>query len=418
MTSWRTGTAPLHVTVATEAHFRRGPDGLVRSDTDGRAYPFWRRYLEAFTSVTVLARVSDTVNTDGHAVTGPSVVVLPMPGYTGMVGAARQLVSSARVVREACRQPNTAYLARVPGLAGALLAGRLRRLGRPHGLEVVGDPYEVFRSGVSGRGLGAILAAITQLQMRRQCSRAAAVAYVTREQLQRRYPASRAAFTTYFSSVDLPDEAYIASPRPVRAGVPVLVAVGTQSQPYKGHDVLLEAVAHLISTGTAVRLRLVGGGRLRPELERQAAALGIGDSVSFAGQLPGGSEVRRELDAADIFVLPSRTEGLPRAVIEAMARGLPCVASAVGGVPELLPPSDTVPPGDAAALARLLGEVIADPARRAEMARRNLTAAADYRAATLATRRLGFYRALADVSAEAGRTGASASSSRTWSQSA
>ena len=78
-------------------------------------------------------------------------------------------------------------------------------------------------------------------------------------------------------------------------------------------------------------------------------------------------------------------------MIEAMARALPCIGSAVGGIPELLPLEDLVPPGDAAALARKIREVVGDPGRMARMSARNLEKAKEYGEETLRTRRLEFY---------------------------
>jgi glycosyltransferase involved in cell wall biosynthesis len=102
--------------------------------------------------------------------------------------------------------------------------------------------------------------------------------------------------------------------------------------------------------------------------------------------------VQTELDHADLFIMPSRTEGLPRALLEAMARGLPCIGSAVGGIPELLPPEDLFPAGDPLALARKIQEVLADSAGMQRMATHNLKRASDYHETILRERRLAFYR--------------------------
>jgi glycosyltransferase involved in cell wall biosynthesis len=128
------------------------------------------------------------------------------------------------------------------------------------------------------------------------------------------------------------------------------------------------------------------------ELEAQVASLGLGERVHFCGHLLSSALVRYELDRADLFILPSRQEGLPRAMIEAMARSLPCIGSTVGGIPELLPSEDLVPPGDVVALASKIREVVTDSERMAQMSARNLEKAKDYTDQVLCDRRNQFYR--------------------------
>jgi glycosyltransferase involved in cell wall biosynthesis len=167
--------------------------------------------------------------------------------------------------------------------------------------------------------------------------------------------------------------------------------VGTQAQLYKAPDVLIDAVATCVREGLDLKLVLVGDGKHRAELEAQAAALGLRERVCFRGQLTAGDAVRAELDQADLFVLPSHQEGLPRAMIEAMARGLPCIGSTVGGIPELLPLEDMVPPGDVIALAHKICEIVTNPERLARMSARNLEKAKEYRDEVLRERRDMFY---------------------------
>jgi len=157
-------------------------------------------------------------------------------------------------------------------------------------------------------------------------------------------------------------------------------------------DVQIDAVAECVRSGLDLRLVVIGQGRVRGELEERARSQGLDGRVEFRGQLTAGEAVRAELDRADLFLLPSRTEGLPRAMIEAMARGLPCIGSTAGGIPELLAPEDLVPPGDARALAHRIAEVVKDPARQASMSKRNLAVAEDFRESILRDRRAEFYR--------------------------
>lgn len=106
----------------------------------------------------------------------------------------------------------------------------------------------------------------------------------------------------------------------------------------KGVDCLIEAWRQLWAWAridARDRLIVIGGGRCRPELERQAAAGGVHDRVIFLGAQPHDN-VSRWIGAADLLCLPSRSEGTPNVVVEALASGVPVVASRVGGIPELV----------------------------------------------------------------------------------
>jgi glycosyltransferase involved in cell wall biosynthesis len=150
--------------------------------------------------------------------------------------------------------------------------------------------------------------------------------------------------------------------------------------PVKGPDLLLEAwgrVARGKGQGGRAEggksLVFVGDGPMRRALERRAAELGIAESVVFAGSRPH-DEVAAWMNAADGLCLSSRNEGMPNAVLEALASGLPAVATDVGACRELLdgePCARVVPSGDPAALAAALDEVLAIQPDRAAMAARH-----------------------------------------------
>jgi glycosyltransferase involved in cell wall biosynthesis len=142
----------------------------------------------------------------------------------------------------------------------------------------------------------------------------------------------------------------------------LLVFVG-QLVPIKAVDNLVEAFRRLLAKGAGqgrARLVIIGEGKCGPELERQVAAAGIGEHVVFAGALPQAT-VARWIAAADILCLPSHNEGTPNVIVEALASGVPVVASRVGGIPELIP-SDAngvlVPPANPEALAAALSTAL------------------------------------------------------------
>jgi L-malate glycosyltransferase len=136
----------------------------------------------------------------------------------------------------------------------------------------------------------------------------------------------------------------------------------------KGHDVLLRALGALKRRGTAVTLLVVGDGGQRPAIEALARDLELGKNELRL--LGFRSDVPDLLVASDFFVLPSRDEGLPLAVLEAMARSVPVIATPVGGVPELVTDGEhglLVPVDDSEALAAAIGRLASDRALGARL---------------------------------------------------
>ena len=152
----------------------------------------------------------------------------------------------------------------------------------------------------------------------------------------------------------VPDVALDPLPRPFER--PTLGSLGRLDR-QKGYDVLLHALAALPDTA----LVLVGDGPERRSLETLASSLGVDDRVLFAGWQ---AKPRRHLTTFDVFVLPSRFEGFPLAIVEAMLARLPVVATVVGSVSEAVREGETgvlVPPDDPSALSSALRGLLGDP---------------------------------------------------------
>jgi glycosyltransferase involved in cell wall biosynthesis len=156
---------------------------------------------------------------------------------------------------------------------------------------------------------------------------------------------------------------------------PVVGTVGNFTAK-KDHATLIRALTRMAGD---VRLVLVGLGPAEADLRALVAREGLGERVTFAGSR---DDVAALLPAFDVFALSSRYEGLPIALLEAMAAGRACVATNVGGVPEVITDGEDgvlVAPGDPDALARALTTVLDDPARRADLGRRAAARAGDFR---------------------------------------
>lgn len=147
---------------------------------------------------------------------------------------------------------------------------------------------------------------------------------------------------------------------------PTIVCVAGLRQE-KGHDILLAAFRSVLRQVPDARLVLVGDGELRAPLENHAQALGVAGSVEFLGAVP---EIWPNLAEAHIFAMASSTEAFGMAIVEAMAAGLPVVAPALGGIPELVVPGvsgELFPPGDHEAMARHLVGLLTSPVTRSRM---------------------------------------------------
>lgn len=382
----------MFLLVTTEGHFSRTAAGTIC--TSGPAnYAFWERYLEVFDRITVLARVSYSDQPNGGEQSrsdGPRVSFRPLADYSGPWEFFRLRSKIRAIVRDAVREAD-AYILRVPGLVGQLASSEINRAGRPYALEVLGDPWDALGPGTWPSGLRPLVRPVATLQLKRLCKKASAVSYVTQHALQLRYPPGENTYATgcsdammdsAFGSVEdvekrirRIDELHTGGLRePVRIGF-----LGTLARLYKAPDILLRAAARCAMRGLNFELSMAGSGRHAEELEKLAERLKIQDRTRFLGQIPFGKPVRDFLDSLDLFVMPSRQEGLPRALLEAMARGCPCIGTDVGGIPELLAREDLVASGNANRLAEAIIRVARNPALLKAMARRNYERAKQFR---------------------------------------
>ncbi len=393
----------MDVIIAIEHRFQRTPDGVTWTST-GLPHAHWARYLGAFDRVRVLARVEPVADADRRwqRVDGDRVEVAAVPAYVGPAAYVRRAAEVRRAIRSAVlRGDADAAILRMPGTIATVAAAALRGAGRPFAVEVTADPHELFAPRSIDHPLRPLFRWALTRELRRVCAQASAALYVA-SVLHARYPPAPAAPAFDASDVELSDDAFARAPRtPAPPGAPFRVlTVGSLEQLYKAPDVLVDALARVVASGLDVQLTVVGDGRRRAEVEALARDHGVVERIRFTGRIPSGAAVRAELDRADLFVLPSRTEGMPRALLEAMARGLPCLATPVGGIPELLPEAALVRP-EAASLASRIRELARDPVRRAALARANLARARAFHEERLRPIRSAFLAALSAATARA-----------------
>ena len=275
------------------------------------------------------------------------VVPLPTlrrPGYA-MASSVRMLCRLARTTGAALIHANGSRAMMYGGLAG-------RTTGRP----AVWHVRIAQSDGVVDRALYALatgVIATSDAVARRFCRAAAKVRLVPNGiDLTRFTP--RAPSAGLRAALGVPPSS------------PVVLSIG-RFVAEKGHRHLLEAAARVERTKPGVHWVLVGAGELEAPLRRQARGLGLESRVHFAGWREDVPDV---LAVSDVFVLPSESEGFGRVVVEAMAMAHPVVATAVGGVPEIIRDGETgilVPPSDPAALADAVRSLLDDPVRASRL---------------------------------------------------
>ncbi|HET7219799.1 MAG TPA: glycosyltransferase [Vicinamibacterales bacterium] len=242
-----------------------------------------------------------------------SIAAFPIDGF-GRPSAARQLFAFARWCRRInARIVHTCELySNIFGLPGAALAGVEVRIGNRRELRTPDKSRaQLAAQGAAYRTAHIVVANST-----------AAAAQLREEGL----PEDKIHMIP--NGVDCDAFAAPDRDRPIRSIVTV-----ANLRPEKGHDTLIEAASIIVRSHPDVDFQVIGDGPLRASLVRQVNLRGLRSKFTFLGERP---DVPARLAAADLFVLPSRSEACPNGVLEAMASALPVVAARVGGVPELI----------------------------------------------------------------------------------
>ena len=288
-----------------------------------------------------------------------------------------------------------------PGVVAGMVTSVAILARKPIVMNVVGDPHEAGRGGAVAHPLRSVARWWFTAAQRAGCKRARVIRYVNAHPLSDSYSPGRGAEVFILSNVRVHA---VRRPRSHPNGDRLrLVTVGSLEQPYKGVDTLIEAVSRLNSGSQRFTLTVVGGGRLQGKLRKLAERVAPG-VVTFTGQVATG-RVAEIVSEHDVFVLASRTEGLPRAMIEAMSLGLACVGTEVGGIPALLPQECMCPPDDPAALADLIRSVTSSSAGYESAARHAVETASRFSVKAVDSEGTRFHGAVTSLLRDAPRGG-------------
>ena len=279
-----------------------------------------------------------------------------------------------------------------PAVLNGLALSVIRKLKKPYIIKVGGCARDnAWTRGITGK----LVAPFVFFLTRRQIKRAPYVIYVTREFLQKKYPTRGVAGS--FSGVVLKDiDEDILTRRldsiEKKGNAPFIIGTTAFTYlRYKGQQYVIKALAKLKEQGYANFVyQLVGLGD-QSYLRGVAKKYGVENQVLFLGSMPH-DKMFDWLDTIDIYAQPSRTEGLPRALIEAMSRGLPAIGARTGGIPELLQPEFIFSNSrrEIDEIVKLLTE-LQSPQLRMDQARRNFEEAKKYRKEVMDERSREFF---------------------------
>ncbi|EUJ25288.1 glycosyltransferase [Listeria cornellensis] len=380
---------------AHDHRFYRSADGKEILSKNAFDSSLWERYLEHTDELEVIARIFSfpedakrvEMTTSNHSqVTFQHIKETHTWKNIFPVNRAQKQIEQ-RVAKA------DAVIARLPSRIGSMAIKAAKKQGKHYMVEVVGDPMESYRH--HGSKVLKYMATHAGGKMRKDVAEATHVLYVTQKDLQRKYPTCgerAAASNVEIESIDL--EVYEKRKRKIKiqdvSKTVQIGMIGTLTTDYKGIDTAMDAIGKLKQQNRDVTLYILGPGDASKWLH-YAEKVGVTENSVFCGILPSGKAIFDWIDKMDIYIQPSKTEGVPRALIEAMSRGCPAVGSSAGGIPELLSPNMIHMIGDSADLARKIDSLIVSRSKQLQEARKNLQTAAKYTKPILQKQRADLY---------------------------
>ncbi|MBA7486010.1 D-inositol-3-phosphate glycosyltransferase [subsurface metagenome] len=333
--------------------------------------------LSIFDKVVVVGRCKKVViKPDCQRVDSNRIEFFPVcdfSGYGCFIGLLRAFWQCRKTVGLADR-----YWLRAPGFVASMVGFWLRRAKIPYYIRLVGDLAEVAETKTMWmpKLISKVIISYVQRRFKKEVASSGGVLASTKYTLQKRYPSKIPENDFFATTLSLSQAIFKNVSRNFNDNVFRIIIVGVLLK-YKGHDYLLKALAK-IQDQRKWSLLAVGQGPELKNLEQLANEAGIGDRVCFCGRIDWGPKLFEKLDEAHLFVLSSLTEGMPRVVIEAMARALPVIATNVGGVHEIIEPEFLVPVKKAEFLSEKIASLWGNPRELERVSKRNFEKAQEF----------------------------------------
>lgn len=362
--------------------------------TGGLPSQVWARYKEVFGTVEVVGR-KFSLECDGEPAGVLSSSENVRFNLYDSISNVSALISPPYFIRKSLMdliKQSDGVIARLPSELGFLCIDIASKLNKPWAVELVECPWDALWN--LGSLKGKVYAPVQYLRTRRALKNSEFSLYVTKQFLQSRYPNHKVNVSCSNVELQRVSDAVLASRilkiNTAASGKNFKVGlIGSLDSKIKGIDVAIKAIQYLRVKGVNVSLHILGKG------DAEKLKLGLSpeemSAVSFEGFIAEKQGVYDWLDDIDLYIQPSRNEGLPRALIEAMSRGCPCVGSNVAGIPELLDSKCISKKGNVRDLADRINSLISDPDSMVEQANLNFLTAKNYYSDRLDKIRFNFW---------------------------
>ena len=358
---------------------------------------FLCRYLRVFDKVRLALRCIEEQELKPHRVLidNPKIEIYPIPIFHGPKEYALnyfKIGNKLRNVTEGC----SAAVLRLPSTIAQRAYKWIAKAGIPYATEIVFDANDGKET--ASNLLEKILWGRIDVQMRNICYKADGVSCVTENYLQKRYFSKKTGhFESHYSTLAL-NKSFFTSPRSYPDHSPLTIAhvdlqIGLHSR--KGTDIIIRALEKLKSKGIVVNVKFAGDDwdNSTDAILHYAKEHNVDGQVQCVGFL-----TRDKLDSflndSDLFVLPTKAEGLPRVIIEAIAKGLPTITTPASGNPELIPANYLVGFYDVDTLADRIETLVNDKNAYEDASKINYEHSLQYEASILEKRRDKFYTEL------------------------
>lgn len=375
---------------------------FIKDEKSGKLYTsgnlnsvLWERYLKHFDSVTVIGRCKTENDTSRYHLAEREGVTFDL--FANVSGGADYFKKRKSIEEKLIQEikKHDVIIMRFPATISVFAADYCIKNKIKYIAEVVGCSWDANWNygGIAPK----LLAPYSFYKMKKAVKNSTATIYVTKEFLQKRYP-TKAQVKANASNVILTEIEDDALPKRLQKientsknDIIKIGIIGNISVKYKGYDVLLKSLANLPDKfRNRIQLEIVGGGN-PSYLQQLISQFQLEKQTHIKGKLKAGREIFDFLDSLDLYIHPSKQEGLPRVVIEAMSRACPILASSVAGTPELLKNNFLHTPGDDKTLTKQMQMIFDNHDQQKEMANQNFSKSKAYLFSTLEKRRELFF---------------------------